>query len=389
MYHLFKHMIMIKNNIIAKAGSTLYIISGMICIILIPFRAMGEEDSRAIVKSINDEISIHFSGTLQPRFTVASDDDLKRVGFGVRRARLNVSTDISEKFGVHLQLDGTGTSAFLLDMWGEYYLSDRLTLRAGRFVGAQPRSYTRTLHTHIDAIDRASIAVNWSRMTIGSTGRDYGLEAIWDTPHWELRGFLHNGYDDWGFRSEISDIPATGNLSTEGMAYSTSATHWPSGRDELELGAFASINTSQNPATVIGGVGRNYITWSTHAYWGPAPGDQPYRVKADVIGIHFQEVVPFGVMNYIGGSLYNGFLIIPQIELYFRGEYWYGDGGNADAINQVYATVGTSYSFSALQGHPFYLNRLMLAYQLRTREHSSIDFDDPAHVLILQAQIYF
>ena len=382
-------MSMFKNNIIVKASNLPFIISGMILFMIIPCRAMGEEDSQAIVKSVNDEVFIRFSGTLQSRITFTSDDDLKRVGFGVRRARFRVSTDIGEKFGIYLQFAGSGTSAFLLDIRGDYYLNDRLTLRTGRFAGAQPRSHSRTPHTHIDAIDRASIAVNWSRMTIGKEGRDYGLEAIWNTPHWELRGFLHNGYNQWNFRSEISDIPATGNLETDGMAYSATVTHWPSGRDALELGAFASINTSQNPATVIGGVGRNYISWSAHAYWGPVQGDQPYRIKADIIGIHYQEVVPFGIQNYIGGSLYNGFLIVPHIELYARGEFWYGDGGSGDPVTQIFATAGGAWSFSALQGRPFVLNRLILAYNLRTQERISIDFDNPAHVLQLQAQFYF
>lgn len=350
--------------------------------------AQAQENEPGIVRTMADDISLGIGGTIQPRLTYTSDQN-ERVGFGLRRMRLRLYTDIGDDLGVFLQMEGSGASATLLDVRGEYYLNDNLTIRAGRFVGTQPRAYARTGHAHIDAIDRPAISDKWARMTIGADGRDYGVEALWNTPNWELRGFLHNGYNGWNFRRGASNDPVDDGISTDGFAFSASATHWPGDRDELELGAYGSVNTSQNPLTEIGGTGRNYYSYSANAYWGPLPGQQPFRVKADFIGISYQEVEPHGIHHHLGASLFGSALVASHIELFAMGEYLYNDLGDASTEKQVFLTAGGSYSISALQDRPFFMNRLILAYNLRTQPSDDIDFDDPAHVVMLQAQFYF
>ncbi|MDI6402038.1 hypothetical protein QLX67_08535 [Balneolaceae bacterium ANBcel3] len=368
--------------------SNILLLAGCALCLLLPGKTNAEDANRGVVLTAND-VSVRLSGTLQPRVTFASDDDVERVGFGVRRMRVRLSANISDRMGVFLQMEGSGGNATWLDIRGEYYLNNNLTLRTGRFVGTQPRAYARTGHAVIDAIDRPAISDMWARMTIGADGRDYGVEAIWSDVNREFRAFLHNGHNQLNYRQGLSNVPSTGGVKTEGFAFSGSATWWPDQRNGLEVGAYASVNTSQNPLTAIGGVGRNYYSYSANVYWGPQPGDQPFRLKADFIGISYEDVEPFGQENYLGASLFGAVLAAPHIELFAMGEYWYADNGDADSSGRMFGTVGASYSLSALQGRPFALNRIIFTYGLRTLESDSIDFDDAAHVFMMQAQFYF
>ncbi len=377
-----------------KAFRTILLISGCVMLLMIPGKALSQQGEAGLVRTVSDDVTIRIGGTVQPRVTYASDLDNvgerhDRVGFGIRRLRVRLTASFGENLGVFLQMEGSGATPTFLDIRGEYRVNDNLTMRAGRFVGAQPRAYARTGHAAIDAIDRPAISDMWARMTIGADGRDYGLEALWNTPRWELRGFLHNGHNRWNYNQGISRNPSTGGIETDGFAFSAAATHWPDGRDRLEIGAYASASTSKNEFSEVGRIGRNYVSYSAHAYWGPQAGDQPFRLKTDIIGISYQEVAPRDIENYIGASLFGGLLVAPHIELYAMGEFWYGDGGGLEDLRQVFATVGGTYSLSALQGRPFTHNRIMLAYSLRSLETDKIDFGDPAHVLMMQMQFYF
>lgn len=360
---------------------------------------IAQDGSRGNVRAVSDDISIRLGGTIQPRLTYTTDDE-DRIGYGLRRLRFRLYTDIGDNLGVFLQMEGSGSAATWLDIRGEYRVHNHLTIRTGRFVGAQPRAYARTLHSAIDAIDRPAISDKWARKTIGADGRDYGVEALWNSPRWELRGFLHNGYNQSNFRRGISNDPVAGGVKTDGFAFSAAGTYFPGARDAFQAGLYASVNTAQNPLTVVTHpdvnqqFARNYISYSAHAYYGALPGDQPYRVKADLIGISYQDVKPeghdaMGVHNYLGGSLFGALLASPCVELFAMGELWYGDMGNADQIIRTYGTVGGSYSLSARAGRPFALNRIILTYSLRTKESKSIDFEDPAHVFMMQTQFYF
>lgn len=381
--------------------SGLILMAGLIFQMVLPGSSYAGDEDKRIVRSMSDDVSIRIGGTMQPRMTFSVDggvndaglndeEETERVGFGLRRLRVRLYTDIGDRLGLFLQMEGSGNAAAFLDIRGEYYLDENLTLRAGRFVGAQPRAYARTSHAQIDAIDRPAISDMWARMTIGADGRDYGIEAMWNTPTYEFKAFLHNGYNGYNFNSGISRYPSTGGIDTEGFAISTSATYWPDGRDKLELGAFASVNTSKNELTEYGNVGRNYVSYSANAYWGPLPGDQPVRVKADFIGIRYQDIEAFGSENYLGGSLFAGFLAADHIEIFAMGELWYGDNGNLDSFSHTFATAGATYSLSALMGRPFFMNRISLAYSLRNHESDHASFDrEPAHVVMLQSQFYF
>jgi len=379
-----------------KTFKTILLLSGCVLLLTIPAKTLAQQDEPGLVRAVSDDVTIRIGGTVQPRVTYASDlgatgERHDRVGFGIRRLRVRLTANFGENLGVFLQMEGSGATPTFLDIRGEYKVSENLTMRAGRFVGAQPRAFARTLHSNIDAIDRPAISDMWARMTIGADGRDYGIEALWNTPRWELRGFLHNGHNRWNYNQGISRSPSTGGIETDGFAFSAAATHWPVGRDRLELGAYASVSTAKNEFTEVGRIGRNYISYSAHAYWGPLAGDQPFRLKTDIIGISYQEVAPRDIENYIGASLFSGLLVAPHIELYAMGEFWYGDGGGLEGLRlrQVFATIGGTYSLSALMGRPFTHNRIMLSYSLRSLETDEVDFGDPAHVVMMQMQFYF
>ncbi len=373
-------------------------IAGVAILLAAPERSFSQDDGGGFFKAVSDDVSIRVGGTLQSRVTFASDLNQvgvrhERIGFGIRRMRLRLSTNIGERLGLFLQMDGSGTFTTWLDLRGEYRVDEHLTIRAGRFVGAQPRAFARTFHSDVDAIDRPAISERWAKMTIGSDGRDYGVEALWVSPGWEIRGFLHNGYNRLNLSSGISRTVAEGGVTdgieTEGFAFSAALTHWPDGRDRFEIGAYASVNTTKNELTEIGRVGRNYISYSAHAYWGPLAGDQPLRLKTNIIGISYQKVDPWDVENFIGASLFGGYLVVPHIEMFATGEYWHGDGGGLNGINQVFATLGGSYSLSALRDKPFVQNRLILAYSIRSMESKSVNFDELTHLLMMQMQLYF
>lgn len=356
--------------------------------------AADKKKNEGVVQTVSNGVAVRLGGTLQPRITYGSELDAtgarqERIGFGVRRLRLRLYVDIGERFGVFLQMEGSGESAIWQDLRGEYRVTEDLTFRAGRFAGAQPRAYARTLHSEIDAIDRPAISEMWARMTIGGDGRDYGMEALWITQKWELRGFFHNGYNRWNYSSGIGRNPATAGIGTDGFAFSGAATYWPAGRDRFEAGLYGSVNTTGNVLTELAQIGRNYVSYSAHAYWGPRPGDQPFRIKSDFIGISFQEVAPFEIQNYLGVSLFGGYLIASHIELFAMGELWHDDGTGMGITNQFFGTAGGSFSFSALKGRPFYHNRVIAAYTFRTAEARSVDFDNLTHVAMIQAQFYF
>lgn len=379
-----------------KQIQVLLLMGGMV-ILFMSQASYGRDDDAGVVRTGSDNISIRVGGTMQTRLTYAIDggvneleESTSRLGFGIRRTRFLIYTDIGDRIGLFFQMEGSGGTVSWLDLRGEYRIGDKTVLRMGRFVGAQPRAFARTSHSKADGVDLPVIAEKWGRMTIGSDGRDYGVEANWYLSEFELRAFVHNGYNKFNYCSAIGQEPVTGGVNTDGLAVSLAGTYKPGALENIEMGGFASLNTSRNPLTAVDGVGRNYFSYSFHSYWGPLPGDQAVRLKADVIGIQYQEVEPFGSENSIGASFFGGVLAAPHIEIFARGEYWHSDRGGRESVEAIYGTAGGTFSLSALKGDPFVANRISLAYSLRTQHCDDMSLDrNPAHVFMVHTQFCF
>lgn len=374
--------------------STYFFLLGCVALML---PATAQE---TITVTTSRHATVTLGGTLQARASYghheATDGTTRdRLGFGIRRGRFRTRARIGERLGLYIQLELTGTVS-PTDLQATYRLNDRWTVRAGYLVSAQPRALNLTSHTRIDAVDRATIAERWAGNTIGSTGRDFGVDLRYQGG--DLSGFLFvgNGDGNWdrmrgNFREGISSSDVTRNTDRTGLNVAGYGNlKLDSG---LEVGGFASYNTSRNPNTAsdFGGSGRRYFSYAAHAYWGANPGSQPVRLKADVIGIASEEsdvvtVLPLDPQHWLGVSLLGATRVHEAAEAFVRYEHVINDL-NLDDSSEMFITGGASLSLSALQGLPYHLGRLTLAYS------AALPAGDAAvptqHLVILQAQVVF
>lgn len=341
------------------------------------------------------DVSLRLGFTAQPRFTYAyepaASGDRERMGFGMRRFRFKTYVNYGEDMRFFSQWEGSGPTVALLDIRGEYRLNDKTWLRFGRFVGAHPRVMAITLHSDIDIIDRPGIAAVWARNTIGADARDYGAEVLYRNPRLEYRVFLANGYNQNNFRNEANNASIAGGVADKGMAISTMARYFPERVANSEFGGYVGYNRSRNPLTVsplAPGVGRGFLSTSAHAYWGSLAGSQPFRVKLDVVSVHYEEITLSSggeyQQNFLGGSATFAWLVRPAVELGVIVEN-YNIDRDAAASETTLVTLGTTYSFSAARGDNFMGQKVTLGYTLKNERGQ----DDPAHLLILQFQILF
>jgi hypothetical protein len=340
-----------------------------------------------------EDASLRLGLTLQPRFTYAYEarpgDDLTRLEMGLRRFRLRTYVTWGDNMRLFAQLEGGGPTAQVLDLRAEYKLNKNFWLRMGRFVGAQPRAMAITLHSEIDAIDRAAIADLWTRATLGADARDYGIEMLYRKPTLEYRLFLHNGYNQANYRSGLADQSITGNQDQTRLSVSTMVRYFPETIDNAEAGAFAGVNRSRNPNTVnpaYPGIGRDVLSAAIHGYWGTFPGKQPIRVKFDAIAMKYEaiDVAGGGQFNqtFVGATLFAGMLVENATEVFIRSESFSRNidesGGRTDMF-----TIGSTYSISAAAGGPFLNRKITVAYSFKKAENSSrID-----HLVMAQLQI--
>jgi hypothetical protein len=341
------------------------------------------------------EVSVRLGFTVQPRFTYAYEavnnaDAIERIGFGVRRYRMRATTSFGTDFRLFTQLEGSGTNATLIDLRGEYKLNDKVWLRFGRFVGAHPRVMAITLLGDIDHIDRPAIAALWASNTIGGDARDYGLEMMYTTPQLQYRLFLANGHNGTNFRNEPASGSITGNTSNKGMALNAMVSYTPENISGAEFGFHAGVNQSKNPNTIsprAAGVGRGFVTSSAYAYWGARPGDQPIRVKFDVVSVQYDEIRLANGSDYqqlfLGAALMGAYAVRPEFELVATLENYNLDTDNSGSeVRSI--TLAGSYSFSKARGGAFSTQKMTVGYVLKDQQSR----DNPSHMLVVKFQIH-
>ncbi len=335
---------------------------------------------------------LQFGGALQPRvsYGVAADGEEERAGFGVRRARFRAIAYFGSTYGARYDVDLASGRLASIDLYAFYEPTPSLRFRAGYLPGAQPRAYVFTFMTRIDAVDRPAIADTWVASTIGARGRDFGLSARYSAGGATAELFLHNGggsFDraEGDFRETVlgfQDGPTFRDLAAS--AYVNLA---PAATPGLEVGGFVGYNGSRNPNTAPEGtdLGRRYVSYSGHLYWGADPGSQPVRFKADVIGIRFESIQREGVrrdaQHTVGGSALGAARVLGHGEFFARYERLYAA---LDDFEGDYVTAGLSYSPSARRGLPYGRERVTLAYTNALPEEGRT-----VHLVVLQLQFAF
>ena len=362
--------------------------------------------SAQAVETSGPDVRLSLGGLIQTRLSYGrseipgSDERLERLGFGIRRARLNFEAALSEQAGASLQLEGDGGDVGVIDFFAFYQPTERLRFRLGRFPGAQPRAFILTPAPLIDAVDRAAIAELWGRRTVSGDGRDFGLDVRLGGERGHVSLFLHNGDGNWGrafgnFREGISGGSATGGVERTGLAISLYGTYEPERVEGLEAGGYAGYNGAEGAASAFSGpnpnAGRTYASYAAHLYWGALPGSRPVRLKADLIGVRYAALEGFQEST-LGLALFGAVRVGQAAEVFGRAESYRASisregGADADA-NRPYWTVGASFSPSALFGDPYRRERFTLAY-------STTDPDEERtgagrqHLVIFQAQLVF
>jgi hypothetical protein len=351
------------------------------------------------VTTADDDTRLTFSVIFQPRLSYgrsepgasSGDARIERYGFGLRRARFRMRAAVG-RAGAFMQLDGASGTVKLLDYSASYRLGAHVRVRLGRFAVAQPRAMLPTSGAQIDAIDRAAIAERWARSTIGSDGRDFGLDVRYAFGRGELSVALHNGDGNpdrlrGNFREQASAGNATRGVETQGLAVTTAAAFRPMGPNALEVGGFAGFNGSRNPNTRPAGSerGRNYVTYGAHVYWGARPGSRPFRLKFDALGILYEAPSRFEDRQHtLGVALFGAARVHRAAEVFARVER-YDPDTNRSGSGDTYVTAGAGLSLSALRGKPYHRERLTLGYSLFSPDGS----DAREHLVILQAQLVF
>ncbi len=338
---------------------------------------------------IGDNATLQISGGVQPRASFASqevsaeDRTDRRLGLGLRRARLQVNLTYQDRAGLEYDIDTAPGDVRSVDLFGFYNVSDVVQVRAGRLPVAQPRAYIPTSYTRIDAIDRAVIAERWASGTIGSSGRDFGAEVEVAAGDTEVLLSVHNG--GGGFSRATDNLRESGSAGsltrgTDQTALAVGASVHHKAGSGVSLGGYAGYNAAGSEDTVLSDVRRSYGTASAHLYWGERTGSQPVRVKLDAIGIQYQEVDGF-TQQAVGLSGFGAVRVLGHGEVFARGEQFWDD---VDGPGATYGTVGVSYSPSAALGQDYRNVRLTAGYTLRQDAA-----DDVGHLFIVQGQLVF
>lgn len=352
---------------------------------LLVLAALTAAPSLAQGIALGDEVTLVINGTVQPRVSFGAQEGDERLGVGLRRARLQTRTTYQDRIGLEFDFDGSSGDLRSVDLFGFYNLTDNLQLRAGRQPGAQPRSYVPTSHSRIDVIERAAIAERWAQGTIGSSGRDFGLDLEFETDQTTAVLFVHSGTGEFSravgnFRESVTSGSVVRGTDETGVAVTAMAQHEPAGLPGVEIGAFAGVNPVGSESSALGEIDRGYTTGGAHVYWGARPGSQPVRLKLDALGVRYDEV-DGARQESVGVSALGAVRVLETGEAFARAErFWSDVDGSADD----YLAAGLSYSLSAAQGHDYRKARLTLAYHFRSSE-----VDENAHLVVLQGQFAF
>ncbi|GAB5535207.1 MAG: hypothetical protein Rubg2KO_14560 [Rubricoccaceae bacterium] len=339
---------------------------------------------------LGPDVTFKITGTVQPRVSYGyqdGDEPTERMGIGLRRARFQMNASYRDQLGFEFDFDGGPGTVTAVDLFGFYNVSETLQIRAGRQPGAQPRSYIPTSHSRIDAIERAAIAERWAGGTIGSSGRDIGLDLEYASGGTEAVLFVHSGTGsfsrtDGNFRESITRDPVTRGTDEVGLAVTGMVSQEVSALPGIEIGAFAGINPVGSDRTALNDTPRGYATGGAHLYWGAEPGSQVLRIKLDALGIRYDEVGQ-QQQDAVGLSGFGAIRVLSHGELFGRYErFW--DDVDVDDTATSYLTLGGSYSISASQGRSYRNVRVTLAYANR-----EVVTNEDAHLVVLQGQFAF
>lgn len=356
-------------------------ILSVVVILWIATPAIARQDGEPDPVVTADGVRFTLGGVIQARLGYGISDsfgaDSDRLGFGVRRARFRARADFGTGGGLYMQMAGASGTISFLDFYGQMRLADRWTLRVGRVASAQPRGFILTSVHYIDVADRPAVVERWGRMTVGSDGRDFGIDAAYREGGTEALLFLHNGDGNWSrlrgnFRPSVSGGSATDEVGRTGMAATASILHRIASRPGVEIGGFVGYNGAKGPNTeTAAGAGRSYGTFGAHAYLGARPGSRPVRLKLDLVGIAFEKLdLEQEGQTALGGSFFAAALARPWLEVFGRAEIFSPDTRNGAASGEdLYLTVGATFSLSAQRGGDFHRERITLAWQ-------GVDFGD-------------
>ncbi len=360
-------------------------------ILFIHPEAFGQESA---ANQSNDEVSFKVTGGIQPRFSYGlekqPEGDVDRLGFGLRRGRIDVVVSMGNKLGINYDMDFSRGNLSTVDLVALYQSSAHVRFRLGYFGHAQPRAYAITSSNRLDGIERAAVAERWARSTIGASGRDFGADLTYDMPATRLIFGVHNGdgsFSTGNYRQGVARLSEGANRDIKSLAYSAYMNHQLPFLSGLEIGGFAGYNGSRNDNTSAGAseMGRSYVSWSSHLYWGADPGSQPVRLKLELIGLHFEETaltIPVDEEDVVSYAVTGAMRILDAGELYARFEQQRAGG---EVFNEFIDT-GLTYSWSARKGQPFHKQRLTLSYQ---SGRSDISGTTAHHLVVLQTQSLF
>lgn len=325
--------------------------------------------AQAPVTILNSDMKLRIGGTLQSRATFLSNPNLnpalpeQQFGFGVRRARIRLYGTISPNLRLFFQMEGSGSSATFTDLRADWDISDRTTLRAGRFPGAQPQSMAFTLHHEIDALDRTAIAEQWARQTRGASGRSYGVEVVHRLDELELRSYVHSGSNSRNIRGGLSDETNHFGQNPVAIAVSGMVRYLPKSIAHSEAGIHIGHNPTKSSDP------RQYSDASAHVYWGNKIGSQSTRVKLDMITVQFTNQSTAGI------SVFAGQLVREDVEVFARAERF-----DSDTDGITYMTIGAQYKLLD------WSNRLTFAASVKQVDAPSVD---PVFLMTAQWQVYF
>ena len=194
-------------------------------------------------------------GSLQPRFALRDDGTTRAWGFGLRRTRVRLVGHPVSRVRVFLQLAADNGNFYVIDASTTVRFSAALSLKAGRFVGAQPGAFALQKHQFTTSVSFPVIAHAWARRTRHPDGRDFGLQLQWRQGPWESDTLLHNGDGSWARLGKCSGRGwpsgpgpwAGGGALSQAVRYTTVA-----GGSDFEIGGFLGFDFGRGGPLFVG-----------------------------------------------------------------------------------------------------------------------------------------
>lgn len=307
-----------------------------------------------------------------------------RQGWGIRQLQLHTRAFLRPHLGVSVRVNGNTNAFYLLNVHAFYAPTPTLRIRMGRLISAKPALTPVWL---MDSVDRAAVETLWNRRTIGADGHDFGLDIQYSLGPWSWTLFLHNGDGHWdrtrgNVNPSLGPANATNRIDQRSGAISLRTSWTSSHHRPLQVHVHTSYNGSRNPNTAWEDRRRTYRSYGGQVHWGALPGSQPMRLKLDVSTIQYETVDGYTERQY-------GWTLVAATQLHTAAE-WFGrlerDHSNSGAFGpDRYFGTGISFSPSALRGHAFYQERLVLAIHCFRNEISKATETS----LIFQLQLVF